>query len=42
MRALGRYDEAAKAYRRAVEESPSTEFGQRATASLQRLAAYRS
>jgi tetratricopeptide (TPR) repeat protein len=42
MRALGRYDEAADAYRRAVAESPSTEFGQRATASLQKLAAYRS
>jgi len=42
MRALGRYDDAAKAYRRAVEEAPSSEFGQRAKVSLQGLAAYRS
>jgi tetratricopeptide (TPR) repeat protein len=42
MRALGRYDDAAKAFRRAVEEAPSSDFGQRAQVSLQGLAAYRS
>jgi len=34
MRALGRYDDAAKAYRRAMEEAPSTQFGQRASVNL--------
>lgn len=42
MRALGRYDDAAKAYRRAIEEAPSTQFGQRASVSLRGLAGYRS
>ncbi len=42
MRALGRYDDAAKAYRRAMEEAPSTQFGQRASVSLRGLAGYRS
>jgi tetratricopeptide (TPR) repeat protein len=42
MHALGRHDEAAKAYRRATEETPDGEYGRRAGTKLEGLHAYRS
>jgi tetratricopeptide (TPR) repeat protein len=42
LRTLGRDDDAAQAYRRAVEEAPEHEFGERARQALDRLRPYRS
>jgi tetratricopeptide (TPR) repeat protein len=42
LRALGRHEDAAQAYRRAVQLSPACRFGKRAQASLEGLRAYRS
>jgi tetratricopeptide (TPR) repeat protein len=42
MHALGRHDEAVKAYRRATEEAPEAEYGRRSRTKLESLHAYRS